>query len=416
MLAALLAALFVREAYRQRWTWTGFVAPASSAPGQSSAVQEPTTKTLWDWLQLLGTLAIPIVVALAAAWFSQQQQLQSDRAAAKQHQSDNALALDQQRETLLNTYIDRMSALLLDPSHPLGRSHPGDAASTVARARTLEVLTRLDGERKRQLLLFLYEAQLITPTGTQDAIISLDSSDLRGVELSGASLRGADLSYADLRGADLYGADLSGANLTKADLRGDDLRAAMGSAELSLADLRGANLRGAFLLRADLSYADLRGAILNRATLMGTTLIGADLSGDDLSREDLSTVNLFEADLRGANLFRTYLPQNLSEANLFRADLSGAFLDGADLRLADLSGANLFSADLRGAKLGYADLRGADLREAKLGGADLRGIDLTNTTNLTQQQIASAVTGTDPTSGRATKLPDYLPPAKQAAH
>jgi len=30
-------------------------------------------KTLWDWLQLLSALAIPIVLALAALWFSTQQ-------------------------------------------------------------------------------------------------------------------------------------------------------------------------------------------------------------------------------------------------------------------------------------------------------------------------------------------------------
>ena len=42
--------------WRRLWEWTGF--------GE---------KKLWNWLQLLGTLAIPVVVAVAAAWFSSQQ-------------------------------------------------------------------------------------------------------------------------------------------------------------------------------------------------------------------------------------------------------------------------------------------------------------------------------------------------------
>jgi hypothetical protein len=42
--------------WERLWGWTGF--------GETK---------LWDWLQLLGTLAIPVVVAEAAAWFSSQQ-------------------------------------------------------------------------------------------------------------------------------------------------------------------------------------------------------------------------------------------------------------------------------------------------------------------------------------------------------
>src|SRR3989442_684979 len=71
-------------------------------------------KTLWDWLQLLGILAIPAVVALASILFSMQQSQMSEAISQKQHQTDLQIAQDQQQEMALQTYLDRMSELLLD--------------------------------------------------------------------------------------------------------------------------------------------------------------------------------------------------------------------------------------------------------------------------------------------------------------
>ena len=67
-------------------------------------------KTLWDWLNLLGILAIPLVVVGATIVFGliqtnlAQKQHDSDQAIAKQqHASDQAIALDQQRAAILQT-------------------------------------------------------------------------------------------------------------------------------------------------------------------------------------------------------------------------------------------------------------------------------------------------------------------------
>src|SRR5215831_8884642 len=71
-------------------------------------------KGLWDWLQLLGVLAIPVVVGLGAAWYTAQQGKVSDR--------ENT---DNQNETALQTYIDKISELLLDKVNPLRESEEG---------------------------------------------------------------------------------------------------------------------------------------------------------------------------------------------------------------------------------------------------------------------------------------------------
>jgi uncharacterized protein YjbI with pentapeptide repeats len=80
-------------------------------------------------------------------------------------------------------------------------------------------------------------------------LVSRDTKDLRGVNLSGM-----DLSHADMRQVNLSRANLSGAILSRAHLEG--------------ADLTGANLTGATLFRTYLTGAVLEGANLSGAKIV----------------------------------------------------------------------------------------------------------------------------------------------------
>jgi hypothetical protein len=230
-------------------------------------------KTSWDWLQLLG---VPILLAFATIFFgfvqfylSNQQHVQDQILADRQHFLDKINALDQQRATTLETYIDNIQELMLKDNLP--KSKPTDEVAILARARTLTALQVLDDDRKTQLVQFLYEAQLIGFRGDQADKYKLHNKiiDLMGADLSYTHLSGADLRYADFSGADLRYAELSNAILIGAILIG---------ANLYSADLHGADLRYAILNRADLRYAELYGA-----NLYGANLSGADLSGAELS-------------------------------------------------------------------------------------------------------------------------------------
>jgi uncharacterized protein YjbI with pentapeptide repeats len=240
-------------------------------------------KTIWDWLQLL---IVPFVLALVGFLFAWQQD-------ARQQQVEEQRAQD----LALQAYLDQMSTLVLeDLGDPKVR--------TVARARTLTVLSRLDPSRKAEVMQFLLEADLVHQGAP---VIELDDADLSGVDLSGATLSDANLS----------GANLSGASLSLADLNG--------------AQLNNTNLSDALVSFAVLRDADLQDADLQDASLAGSELVGANLGGADL----------IDADLRGAVL---------SIAVLHDADLSGANLSGADLYDVDLSDADLSDADLSEAK------------------------------------------------------------------
>jgi len=220
-------------------------------------------KTLWDWLQLLGVLAIPLVVVGATIGFGLLQlhladvQHQQDQQSANiQHVQDQQNALDQQRAAILQTYIDNIQDLLLN--HNLLGSKATDDIAILARARTLTALQGLDPERQGRLVQFIYEAKLIgfldSKGKRQASLIVLTNADLKGADLSSADLKGADLSSTGLKGADLSSTGLYSANLSNAHLE---------QADLEHAYLEYAYLYGVYLSNANLKGADLKGANLS---------------------------------------------------------------------------------------------------------------------------------------------------------
>jgi hypothetical protein len=199
-------------------------------------------------LNLLNILAIPITVGAAVPlldWLQKQRELDVE----KQRAQDDAL----------QAYLGEISQLLTDKDRPLHRAQQGDRLSTVARARTLTVLDTLDsgrlkglealdsGRRKRRVLKFLYEANLIY---VDSAIVRLSK-----VNLSKADLSGADLSGADLRGADLSGAKLNGAILNRAQLGTARVSVVLPDGGAEPAEPNPVDLRQADLSQANLQWA-----------------------------------------------------------------------------------------------------------------------------------------------------------------
>lgn len=218
-------------------------------------------KTLWDWMELL---IIPLFLAGGAYFLNR-----SDR------ENERAIAIDRQREAALQSYLDRMSDLLLKEKL---RTSKNKEAQDIARVRTLSILRELDANRKSIVLRFLQESKLIMNkksvidlTRANFENIDLNYAYLQSVDLSGASLKNAKLRHAQLQDSNLQGANLESAYLPFADLSGANLE----SAHLNYARLRGVNLSGANLHGARLEHADLGGAKLEGANLEEADLTGA---------------------------------------------------------------------------------------------------------------------------------------------
>lgn len=111
--------------------WTGF----GPNPGLSAyphlSLAEPA-KTLWDWLQLLAALLIPVVVAYAGLSFTRRQSQTERKIADDRLREERRIADERQREIVLETYFDRVSQLLLDEGVRGLKDDPGVQA--VARA------------------------------------------------------------------------------------------------------------------------------------------------------------------------------------------------------------------------------------------------------------------------------------------
>ena len=283
VLASLLAWAICLSLTGYTWpAWTGW----SDYTG--SLAKDQRGKTLWDWMELL---VIPAVLGVGALLFNWSERKNERKIAEERNKHDQEIAADRMRETALQTYIDRMTELLLEKD--LRKSKPEDEVRDVARTRTLTTLRILDPVRKGLLVRFLSEADLIK---NDKPVIDLSGADLNNIRLSGADLKEVNLSQAfmtkanldetrlsmsNLSGAQLIGAHLYFDRLDKADLS----RANLSEADLGRADLHGADLSGAYLIDAD-----LREAFLGEANLAGAVLIRANLSG---------------ADLEGANLDKT---------------------------------------------------------------------------------------------------------------
>jgi uncharacterized protein YjbI with pentapeptide repeats len=279
--ALLISALLV-GGYYYKWAWTGFT---DYAYPEFDGVEFHHRKTLWDWLQLL---IIPSVLAVAALLFN-----------AQSTQTQLDITTDNQREAALQTYIDKMSELLLDGK--LRMSEADSEIRSVARTRTLSTLRQLDGTRKGQVLQFLHESRLISGA---NAVIALQEANLEETRLHGADLQGANLEATRLHGADLHWTNLEATRLHGADLQGANLQGViLASADLSRADLSRANLSEANLLLADLSRANLSGANFTRANLEATNLEGAFLSGANFSGAVVTQEQLAQAaSLTGATM------------------------------------------------------------------------------------------------------------------
>jgi uncharacterized protein YjbI with pentapeptide repeats len=239
-------------------------------------VREISGKTVWDWLQLFGVLAIPVVLAVGGCMFNAQQNTRQLQIEERRAEAERELAEQRAQDEQLQAYLDQMSTLLLE------KDLSDDKVQTLIRARTLTVLARMDPGRKTQVMQFLDEANLLQRVDERDVAISLEDADLSGADLIEVRLFRANLTDADLSNAKLHfvsEASLMEANLTNADLSG--------------ADLTNANLIG-----ADLSDAVLYSANLSEANLSGANLTDADLTNASVAPEQLARV----ASLKGATL------------------------------------------------------------------------------------------------------------------
>ena len=226
-------------------SWTGF--------GESLKNEKIIpSKTLWDWLDLI---IIPVTIGLIGWSYSQIEKVKTKKREEERSQKE-----------VLESFLQTMTDLIL--THKISIS-PTQQTLAIARARTNIAVNNLNGQRKGQVLQFLYESDLIDINPKLDLLginlqsasldeIVLGKSEIKGAyfnlssiqngNLDGAILTGCDFSQANLSKSRVRNVDLSYSNLTKAKLKNMDLT----SVNFEGANLTGANLEGSKILQTQL--------------------------------------------------------------------------------------------------------------------------------------------------------------------
>ena len=133
-------------------------------------------KTLWDWLQLL--IVPAILIGVTFVWSATQTRSDNKRE-DRRIAADRAAAEEARRDTTLQTFLDRMSDLIIHEGLLSTKRPPAVAA--VAHTLTAAAVRRLDGARKGQVVLFLGDAGLLDAGSDMLLDADLTGADLTNV-------------------------------------------------------------------------------------------------------------------------------------------------------------------------------------------------------------------------------------------
>src|SRR5215211_8056161 len=142
--------------------------------------------TVRDWLELL---IVPLVLVGIGLLFenqqaNRQQAMEEQQQALEERRAEAERELADQRaqDEALQAYLSQMGSLLLEKD--LRESEEDSEVRTLARARTLTVLGRLDPSRRSAVMEFLVEAELVQSVEGSEPIIRLAGTDLSAASLS----------------------------------------------------------------------------------------------------------------------------------------------------------------------------------------------------------------------------------------
>jgi cell division protein FtsB len=103
--------------------------------------------TVRDWLQLL---IVPLALVVIGFLFTVQQDPRQQRIEDQRAEAERELAEQRAQDEALQAYLSQMGSLLLEKN--LRGSDKGSEVRSLARARTLTVLGRLDPSRKKAIM------------------------------------------------------------------------------------------------------------------------------------------------------------------------------------------------------------------------------------------------------------------------
>ncbi|CAF1196718.1 unnamed protein product [Rotaria sordida] len=238
-----------------------------------------------DVLKVTGVLLVPLMLGVATLMLTIQntkdakENREKDFLIAQREREQTAyLAEEERQDKRLTKYLNDISTLVFS----------NQTLDPLLRAKPLNVLRQLDAQRKREVILFLYDAKLIrTDINSGIPIISLQDVNLDNVDFSDLrspyTQRTSNFYYdthINLRGVFLRNTSFQRRTLCRSDLAQTDCT----HADFSSADLS----------EVDFSYAKLIECNFANARFDSVNLQNANLSQSNITDEQLATALTYQ--------------------------------------------------------------------------------------------------------------------------
>ncbi|CAF1406010.1 unnamed protein product, partial [Didymodactylos carnosus] len=242
------------------------------------------------------------------------QREQDNHLAQKQRELENDIAVqerlqdkqqqdDSLKENLFSSYLRDITDLTLH-----NKSININDRMQYIRSKTLTTLRRLDSERKRNLILFLYESNLISydQKNPQKHVVDLSGADLNNLNFTSTSKLKYWLKSIKLTNVYLINATFINVYLHRADFT----NSIMTDSSFSECVLSDSFFKGGILDRADLTNTVMQNTIFYSSSLFQTNFTNAhidhvDFRNVNLSRSIISNKQLFDT---GSDLHNAFLP------------------------------------------------------------------------------------------------------------
>jgi uncharacterized protein YjbI with pentapeptide repeats len=216
------------------------------------------------WIKIFLSALIPLMIGVFTIVTTLQEQKLSTL--QREHDKREALLLRQQsehqannlhKENIYTIYLDDVSKLLISDNEK--------SSLMQIRAKTLATLRQLDSERKKHLLLFLYETELIYRPleKTISSLLNVNDADFSGVYFQGTTETSCSFMYLYLHRVYLSNSSFIDCYIDRSNF--------------SASSMYRTNFFKARLYRISFKFTLLHQSNFNQATLFNMSFVGASL-------------------------------------------------------------------------------------------------------------------------------------------
>ncbi|CAF0861930.1 unnamed protein product [Adineta steineri] len=242
----------------------------------------------WNWSRVLLSACLPLVLGVFTIIFT----IQQNSISIANREQDRRQAIELRQQVMYDAYIKEISKLLLKPS--FNRSNRQQM--NYIGFKTIDVLRHLSKIQKRDVILFLYNHELIRREKPESQRVILKGADLTDVHF----IRSNSMDC-DLRNISLSSVLASNIVFERCDIN----NVAFDNAWMVGAKFTGSLMQGVRFYKANLADAIFDGNNMNQISFSHASLVNSKFLGIKPVSADFTNADLLNSDLTPKDLSAT---------------------------------------------------------------------------------------------------------------